>query len=154
MVQGRPWLRSVDSEQMSCVIEPRKQSVARADVVRFTEGNIDDAAMDMAPPTSTGSESGARLHRTPQEPGRSRCLLGDKPSMGAAQRSPAGEAHPPTPQSKWMHLRYRRAKETKRGGTGVEKSEGAVVPMKAGNRTAGTRRREGLTVARNCCEER
>lgn len=91
---------------------------------------------------------------TPQEPGRSRRLQGDEPSVGAAQWSPAGKAHPPPLRSKWMQPRYRRAKETKRGGTGVEKSERAVVPLRAGNQTAGTRRREGLAVARNCCEDR
>lgn len=39
--------------------------------------------------------------------------------------------------------RYRGAKETKRGGTGVWKSERLVVPENVGNLTAGTRGREG-----------
>ena len=39
VVQGRPWLRSVDSERMGRVIEPRKGGVAGADAVAGAEGN-------------------------------------------------------------------------------------------------------------------
>jgi hypothetical protein len=33
VVQGRPWLRSVDSERAGRVIEPREKQVVEADVV-------------------------------------------------------------------------------------------------------------------------
>ena len=91
---------------------------------------------------------------TPQEPVRPRHFCGNEPSVDAATRSPVGEVHPPTPSSKRVQLQYRQAKETKRGGTSAEESERAMVPTKAGNRTAGTRQREGLAVAWNRCEDR
>ena len=48
----------------------------------------------------------------------------------------------------------RRAKATKRDGTGDWKSELVVVPTKPGNQLNGTRRREGRAGTRNCWRAR
>ena len=127
---------------------------ARADVVMKPEGNIGSTAMAWCRQPRRSLRAGHARVWIPQEPGRPRRLRGMSRQAGAAIQIPAGEAHPPTPRSKWVHPRYRRPKETKGRGTGIEESERAIVPMKAGNRVAGTRRREGLAVSRNCCEER
>ena len=106
---GRPWLRSVDSECMGRVIEPRKDFVAEADAVDIAEGNtgaLSRMASDLAPRhagvVEQGTYTGVR-----QEPGMSSCLL---------------------------ETRYRRAKETKRGGMGDWKSEPFIVPVKPAQR--------------------
>jgi len=49
---------------------------------------------------------------------------------------------------------YRQPKETKRGGTDGKESECVVVPMKRGNQTRETPRREGRTGIRNRRTER
>jgi len=126
----------------------------RAEVVRDTEGNIDGAANGPGSADLAGvKERGASAQ---DSPGTWEISMSPRRRAvgGRGMRSPAGEVHPPTLRSNRMHSRYCRAKATKRGGTGVEKSERAVVLTRAGNRTAGTRRREGLAVAWNCCEDR
>ena len=73
---------------------------------------------------------------------------------GRGNKSPAGRRILRSRERKWMHPQYRGAKATKRSGMAVEESERVTVPLKAGNRTAGTRWRERLAVTRTCCEER
>jgi hypothetical protein len=130
------------------------ETIVRADVVEHTEGNTDAAATDLAALASPGSESGARGHGIPRN-------LGDldvswtRADCGRGKRQPGGGGAPSDPTQQVGALRGTAERRfPKRGGTGVEKSERAVVPMKSGNHTAGTRWRDGLAVARNCCEDR
>ena len=126
---GRPWLRSVDSECAGRVIEPRKDFVAEADAVDIAEGNtgaLSRMASDLAPRHAGVVEQGTYTG-VRQEPGMSSCLL---------------------------ETRYRRAKETKRGGMGVWKSEPFIVPVKPRNQLEGTRWREGAAESWNRWRER
>jgi hypothetical protein len=69
-VPGQPGLRSVDSEHVSRVIEPRKCVIVVADDVEQSEGNISTSVMArMCWPTGVG-EQGAQA-RALQGPGRS-----------------------------------------------------------------------------------
>ena len=61
----------------------------------------------------------------------------------------AREGVPPQRQE-----RYRRAKETKRGGKGDEASEHLIVADEAGEPSRGTPWREGGAVTWNCWRER
>src|SRR5215467_4222453 len=99
-----------------------------------------------------GQRAGHVRSGVPQEPGRS-CRLRKNPKT-------RGERVKKTPglrrwrsavdgSEDWNAQRYRQAKATKCGGTDGRESERSTVPMKPGNRPAGTRWREGDAGLRN-----
>ena len=80
--------------------------------------------------------------RTPQELGRPRRLLDREPSADVAKTESGRVGAPTDPAEQEGAVEVIRSeKEAKE--TEDEKSEQAVVPLKAGNRFAGTRWREG-----------
>lgn len=127
---------------------------ARADALTGAEGSIVGTQLAWCRRPRRGLRAEHVSMWIPQEPGRPRCLLGIEPSAGTALKHPAGKACPPPLHCNWAPPRYRRAKETKQGGTDNEESERAVVPTKAGNRSAGTRWRKGLAMTWTRCEDR
>lgn len=92
--------------------------------------------VDLMCPASPGSKSRACTQRIPQEPGRPRHLhVRNRPRTGiqTPRRRDAFFEPALEEDAAW----YRRPKETKRRGTGVEESERAVVPLKPGNPSHG-----------------
>src|SRR5262249_20169555 len=91
-----------------------------------------------------GSESRTRSHgfprnlggpvASPANPGRSHRVTNSRPVAGA----PGGHGTDPR-VGRW----YRKAKATKRGGTGGGESERPVLPVTRGNRPEGPRRGKG-----------
>ncbi len=118
MAVGRPTLRSVDSEREGCAIEPRESWDGEAERRRQCGGNIEALQWSCAeiPP---GSEERRQARKGfTQEPGRPQGLRGRAPP------------------------RYRRVKETKRGGRGHGESECFSSTGEAGEPTRGTPWRE------------
>lgn len=147
MVSRQRALRSVDSEGGGRVIEPRKFAIVGV-VVRWSVRRQQAPGVKGKSGAPTGvREHGIRPQGLPQEPGRSRRLAvqEDGPRGSVTTIAPGPRTIVPSPRGSESRapLRNRLAKETKRGGTGVGKSERPIVPMKAGNQPNGTRWREG-----------
>jgi hypothetical protein len=155
VAQGRPWLRSVDSGCAGRVIEPRDSVHARADALKRAEGNIASIAMARCWWSRRGLRAGHVHERTPQEPGRYSTSPRQTAVVAGRQIDPRRERRALRPRE--ASGRNRGIPERRKRSDGrrsVETSERVVVPMSAGNRVAGTRRRDGLAVRRICCEER
>ena len=128
------------------MIEPRNALVARADVLRWTEGYIAASERPWRRGPCRGRSAwhaGGWVSREPGRPHR----LHLKGCRGAGTGSPS-------PRPWTWHLAsdganpqvlgwYRRAKATKRGGMGGEESERLILPVKRGNHAHETPWREG-----------
>ena len=115
-------------------VVPTLGCVVEADVVRMAEGNT-VASMRPRRRHSTGVGQQGMRTRTPQEPGRSGSLL--LAGRGTGDQSPGRESKPKEGTAE-------RGKPSGkhglgRGGTGIQKSERFVVPMKRGNQPPGPR---------------
>ena len=142
MEPGRPGLRSVDSDPVSRVIEPRNEVVVEmADAVPKAEGSTDG-------PRWRGSEA----HRGRRA---GRAGIGDPPGTWETLTSPLEKnrmREGPSLQRRRPRAaastgerarqRYRQAKGTKCGGTGVRESEPLNGTDEAGELTRGTRWRD------------
>ena len=149
--EGRPSLRSVDSQVKGRVIEPRKLSSPGAFVVDMSGGRVGRVALG---PTERdrsyrGRRARAMAKRVPQEPGRPRRFHRDFRLGNRKTNSP----EPPVVRRRPKGANIRRiggigrAKATKRGEMDGGESERLIVPMRPGNRSEGTRRREGDAVS-------
>ena len=154
-VPGDRSLRSVDSERVGRVIEPRKGHVVDADGVGTPEGSTRRSAIGQGTAGSTGgADSGACEQGLPQEPGRT-CRL--RLGSGRATRTkprPAGVAFVPVG-----------ANTGRRDGTAARRHKRRVVgwaagvgslrsTCEAGTATRATPRREGSDGSRNRWRER
>jgi len=131
-----------------------KTADAKADGVSRSGRQHRSRRDGLATPTSPGSESRACTRVDSPGTWETSTTLRKRAVGGRGNKSPAGRRILRSRERKWMHPQYRGAKATKRSGMAVEESERVTVPLKAGNRTAGTRWRERLAVTRTCCEER
>ena len=130
------------------VIEPRNALVARADVLRWTEGYIAASERPWRRGPCRGRSAWHACGWVSREPGRPHRLhLKGCRGGGAGTGSPS-----PRPWTWRLAFNgakpqvlgwYRRAKATKRGGMGDEESERPIVPAKRGNRANETPWREG-----------
>lgn len=117
VAQGRPWLRSVDSEQMSRVIEPRKPDDregrrSRRSGRQHRRRCDGHGVIDLAGVRERGASA-----RASQEPGRSRRLLGDEPSVGAApQPSRRGASSDPAKYEDASEVSPSEGNEARRDG--------------------------------------
>jgi hypothetical protein len=120
VVQGRPWLRSVDSERAGRVIEPRNHKLVGADAVAKAEGNIVVLVQARHVGPTGVVEQGMYARGTHRN-------LGD-PAVSRLDARRGG---------------YCRAKETKRSGTDGGKSECLNRTEEVGEPSRGTPRRKG-----------
>ena len=97
MVREQSRLRSVDSQWMGRVIEPRKNfDIAGADGVVTTEGSIGWAENGLAHRSRRGRRAGHVHTGVPQEPGNP-CRLHDHGRKGQPAKKAPG---PPTPRGR------------------------------------------------------
>ena len=138
--QGRPWLRSVDSERAGRATEPRNQAIVVADGFETPEGNTGTAVRARrARPTGVGERG--TYARVLQEPGRSRCLpvtTAKGVAVNFLQACGRRATRPWERNKRAQRGTVARAK-AKRGGTDVGKSERRVLPRKRGNQAKGPR---------------
>jgi len=139
---GRPGLRSVDSDPVSRVIEPRNEVVVeKAHAVPKAEGSTDG-------PQWRGSEAhrGRRAGRvgTGDPPGTWETLTSplEKNRMREGPSLQRKRPRAAVSTGERAQQRYRQAKVTKRGGTGVRESEPLNGTDEAGEPTRGTRWRD------------
>ena len=118
----------------------------RADAVRQAEGSIGGAVEAWRADPAGVEEQGTRTEG-PQEPGRpcrfrrARCRCGRPPATNSP--GPRRAARGRRGSERRGAARYRRAKETKRGGRTAGSRSALVVPMKPGNRPEGPRGGKG-----------
>ena len=118
------------------MIEPRNAWSARADVVRWTEGQLAASQRPWRRRPRRGRSAWHACGWVSREPGRPR-RLHRKDRRGAGTGSPSPRpwtSHLASDGAKPQVLGwYRRAKATKRGGMDGEESACLIVPSKRGN---------------------
>jgi hypothetical protein len=147
--EGRPSLRSVDSQVKGRVIEPRKRKRSGAFALDICGGRVGRATLGPAERgrSHRGRRAWAMANRVPQEPGRPRRLHRNSGSgTGTSTPRCPGRALPADGSKQATQRWYRQAKATKRGETDGGESERPVLPWKLGNHSKGTQRREGGAV--------
>lgn len=148
MGEGRPRLRSVDSEQLGRVNEPRNDDRGRADVVDIAEGYTRSAVTAWRG-VCRGRRAWHVCRGFPRNlgdlttPNHSRDRMREPGKKTLGPHCPGATGQKGANRESWAMVRYRRVKATERGGKGVEESEHSIVPLKQGNQTAGTLWREG-----------
>lgn len=126
VVHGRPWLRSVDSERVGRVIEPRKRVRCREPTLSKLRKAIPGSQEKGPGPkrpcfrVPPGSKEHGTYVRVPQEPGRSRRLRAN----GSAKRTRGSVARRATrsPSSSWYPRSWGTHPRGPSGGTGLPTS--------------------------------
>ena len=144
--EGRPSLRSVDSEVKRRAIEPRNHSSWRAFVVDISGGRVEsvDPWSQSADSISPGSENMANDQWVSRELGRPWCLhrtfrMGDRNrQLPGPRRRVCGRGERTSDAAM-----VSRRELSERREMGIRESERLVVPTKRGNRPLGPRRGKG-----------
>ena len=157
-VRGRPRRRSVDSDRRSRVIEPRKESIVGAFVVR-SAGAVPECRIRLGTTARPGSESRADAERVAQEPGRARCVHDRRAGGTPANQSPGrcgtalGNAAEQSSGCGHGIAKRRQRSAARRAASSLS---APIVPRKRGNggRTGPGGGKEGVKWQNRCRETR
>jgi hypothetical protein len=139
VVVGRPALRSVDSERVSRVMEPRKAAIEGAGTLELVLGSI-GAPQGLGAEIPPGSESEANTKGFIQEPGRPHCLRGILPEGPPAIKGPGSRAlgvPPPARAKEGRHHGTAERRQRSEVGGAMGSRSALIVPRKRGNRPEG-----------------
>ncbi len=120
----RPLPRSVDSECVGRVTEPREWVYPRGPTVRISRKATSAHHTDLVTRTSPGSLEQGMQTRTPQEPGRPRHLHGKEPGREPAEILVGRDASLPGPHCQATHRgTAERRKRSEAGRSSRNRSE-------------------------------
>jgi hypothetical protein len=158
VAMGRPILRSVDSEDDGCVIEPRNQACRGSRTHWKQRRQHRSTQRGLVPRSPRGQRTTASVQGFAQEPGRSHHLRRQKSRKDRRQQpvQACGRQVSAPPRERIDGHRYGTAERRKRSDAGkrMGSQSAPTVPRRRGNRPKGPRGGKRSARARNRWRER